>query len=61
MNVHAHGSALEAAERVLDQPHLRLAGLHCHLGSQITDIEPFLVAAERLVGACSDGCASGTG
>ena len=44
------GSALEAVERVLDQPHLRLDGLHCHLGSQITDIEPFLTAVGRLVG-----------
>jgi diaminopimelate decarboxylase len=42
--------ALAAAERVLDQPHLRLDGLHCHLGSQITEIEPFLIAVERLVG-----------
>ena len=43
------GSALEAVTRVLAQPHLRLDGLHCHLGSQITEIEPFLIAVDRLV------------
>jgi diaminopimelate decarboxylase len=43
------GSALEAAARVLMQPHLRLKGLHCHLGSQIARIEPFLEAVDRMV------------
>lgn len=45
----ADGSAQEAAARVLAQPHLRLEGLHCHLGSQITEIEPYLRAVDRLV------------
>jgi diaminopimelate decarboxylase len=43
------GSALEAAARVLAQPHLRLDGLHCHLGSQISEIDPYLLAVDRLV------------
>jgi diaminopimelate decarboxylase len=43
------GSALEAAARVLSQPHLWLDGLHCHLGSQITEVEPYLQAVDRLV------------
>lgn len=43
------GSALEAAARVLSQPRLRLKGLHCHLGSQIPDVQPFLTAIDRLV------------
>jgi len=43
------GSALEAAARVLAQPHLRLDGLHCHLGSQIAEIGPYLLAVDRLV------------
>ncbi|WP_232835799.1 diaminopimelate decarboxylase family protein [Actinocorallia populi] len=34
----ASGAAAEAARRVLGQHRLRLAGLHCHLGSQISDI-----------------------
>jgi diaminopimelate decarboxylase len=45
----ANGTAADAAARVLAQPHLRLAGLHCHLGSQIDEVEPFLMAVDRLV------------
>jgi diaminopimelate decarboxylase len=45
----ADGFAADAAARVLGQPHLRLAGLHCHLGSQIAEVEPFLDAVDRLV------------
>ncbi|MDH6128564.1 diaminopimelate decarboxylase [Kitasatospora sp. GP82] len=44
------GDAAEAIERVLVQPSLRLVGLHCHLGSQITEVEPYLAALDRLVG-----------
>jgi diaminopimelate decarboxylase len=43
------GAAADAVARVLAQPHLRLAGLHCHLGSQIAEIEPFRTAVDRLV------------
>ncbi|WP_354643765.1 diaminopimelate decarboxylase [Kitasatospora camelliae] len=46
----AGGDAEEAVDAVLAQPGLRLAGLHCHLGSQITEVEPYLAAVERLVG-----------
>lgn len=48
------GSALEAASRVLAQPHLRLDGLHCHLGSQISEIAPYLTAVDRLVGLLAE-------
>ncbi|MGW5778814.1 diaminopimelate decarboxylase [Streptomyces sp. NPDC003863] len=44
------GHAQHAIARILDQPQLELAGLHCHLGSQITDVRPYLVAVRRLVG-----------
>ncbi|MFF1874061.1 diaminopimelate decarboxylase [Kitasatospora herbaricolor] len=44
------GDAAEAVRRVLGQPGLRLTGLHCHLGSQITDVEPYLTAVDRLAG-----------
>lgn len=43
------GSAVEAAARILAQPNLRLAGLHCHLGSQIAETGPYLTAVDRLV------------
>ncbi|GAA2240706.1 diaminopimelate decarboxylase [Kitasatospora cystarginea] len=44
------GDGAEAVDRVLAQPSLRLTGLHCHLGSQITEVEPYLAALDRLVG-----------
>ncbi|MFJ8622932.1 diaminopimelate decarboxylase [Kitasatospora sp. NPDC093550] len=43
------GEAADAIARVLDQPGLELAGLHCHLGSQITEVEPFLREVDALV------------
>ncbi|MGD3105228.1 diaminopimelate decarboxylase [Streptomyces sp. YGL11-2] len=46
----ADGSAQHAITRVLNQPRLELVGLHCHLGSQITTVKPYLSAVRRLVG-----------
>ena len=45
----ATGDAEDAVARVLNQPRLRLAGLHCHLGSQIAETAPYLAAVDRLV------------
>ncbi|OIJ90179.1 diaminopimelate decarboxylase [Streptomyces monashensis] len=47
------GYAQHAITRILDQPQLRLTGLHCHLGSQITSVKPYLVAVRRMVGLMS--------
>ena len=44
------GYAQHAITRILDQPQLELAGLHCHLGSQITSVKPYLAAVRRMVG-----------
>ncbi|MFJ1748505.1 diaminopimelate decarboxylase [Streptomyces sp. NPDC088116] len=44
------GSAQRAIAQVLGQSRLELTGLHCHIGSQITDVEPYLVATRRMVG-----------
>jgi diaminopimelate decarboxylase len=43
------GDADDAVARILHQPRLRLVGLHCHLGSQIPDVAPYLAVIERLV------------
>ncbi|HTJ66072.1 MAG TPA: diaminopimelate decarboxylase [Actinospica sp.] len=48
------GSALDAVTRILGQEHLRLYGLHCHLGSQITTVEPYLAAIDRLATFLAD-------
>ncbi|MFD5417862.1 diaminopimelate decarboxylase [Streptomyces sp. NPDC127069] len=45
----ADGSAQEAVARILAQPRLELAGLHCHIGSQITTVDAYLVALGRMV------------
>ena len=46
----ATGDALTAAVRVIREPHLALAGLHSHIGSQIFDTAGFEAAAHRVVG-----------
>jgi diaminopimelate decarboxylase len=46
----AGGAAREAVRRVLSHPALSLAGLHCHIGSQITRVAAFEEAARRMVG-----------
>ncbi|MGW2475158.1 diaminopimelate decarboxylase [Streptomyces sp. NPDC001665] len=44
------GSAQHAVARVLGQSQLELTGLHCHIGSQIAEVKPYLVAVRRMVG-----------
>ena len=43
------GEALEAVRIASAYPNLELAGLHCHIGSQILDTEPFAEAARVMV------------
>ena len=45
----ASGAAADVVRRILGQPALELAGLHCHIGSQITGLDGFETAARRLV------------
>jgi diaminopimelate decarboxylase len=45
----ATGAAADAVARVLRQPRLRLAGLHCHIGSQIVAGQPYEQAAHTMV------------
>jgi diaminopimelate decarboxylase len=40
------GEAMEAFRLAAASPHLELAGLHLHIGSQITGVEPYLRALE---------------
>ncbi|MFD4558392.1 diaminopimelate decarboxylase [Streptomyces sp. NPDC058469] len=44
------GSAQHAVTRILDQSHLELVGLHCHIGSQIATTKPYVAAVRRMVG-----------
>jgi diaminopimelate decarboxylase len=43
------GAAANVVRHVLSQARLELVGLHCHIGSQITDLNGFETAARRLV------------
>ena len=43
------GQAMEIVKLALAQKGITLAGLHCHIGSQIFDIEPFSDAADIMV------------
>jgi diaminopimelate decarboxylase len=46
----ASGAAMDAVCRVFATDHLRLVGLHSHIGSQIFDVDGFEVAAHRVIG-----------
>ena len=46
----ATGAAMEAVRAVFAADHLRLLGLHSHIGSQIFDVAGFEVAAHRVIG-----------
>ncbi len=53
-NAIATGAALAIAKEALCAPHLHLAGFHCHVGSQIFDIEPFRDAAHIMLDFIAD-------
>lgn len=44
------GEAFGAVKEVLEQKIVTLKGIHCHIGSQIFEIEPFKAAAEVMLG-----------
>ena len=46
----ASGAAAAAVRRVFATDHLRLVGLHSHIGSQIFDVAGFEIAAHRVIG-----------
>lgn len=48
------GAAMTAVRRIFATDHLRLVGLHSHIGSQIFDVAGFEIAAHRVVGLLRD-------
>jgi diaminopimelate decarboxylase len=50
----ASGAAMGAVGRIFATEHLRLVGLHSHIGSQILDVAGFELAAHRVIGLLSD-------
>ena len=45
----SHERALAAYRQAAALPNLRIEGIDCHIGSQITEIAPFLAALDRLL------------
>lgn len=50
----AAGAAMQAVRKVFAADHLRLVGLHSHIGSQIFDVAGFELAAHRVIGLLRD-------
>ncbi|BBY62421.1 diaminopimelate decarboxylase [Mycolicibacterium helvum] len=50
----ASGAAMAGVRRVFATDHLRLVGLHSHIGSQIFDVAGFELAAHRVIGLLRD-------
>ncbi|MCC8023387.1 MAG: diaminopimelate decarboxylase [Clostridiales bacterium] len=48
------GEAMEAVKQAIACAGVELVGLHCHIGSQIFDINPFILAAQVMVGFMAD-------
>ena len=44
-----HAEALDLYRRARRLPHLKVAGLDCHIGSQLTDLAPIIEAKERML------------
>src|SRR5262245_41399259 len=44
------GDALRAVQRVVDCDGLHLAGLHCHIGSQVFRLDSYAAAIDRMTG-----------
>jgi len=53
----AYGEAIALYSRARDLPHLRITGVDCHIGSQLTEVSPFIAAAEKVL-ALVDALAS---
>jgi diaminopimelate decarboxylase len=45
----SHERALAAYRRAAALPNLRILGIDCHIGSQITELAPFLAALDRIL------------
>ncbi len=45
----AMASALKEILRAAELPHLKIVGLDCHIGSQLTQLDPFLATLDRVL------------
>lgn len=45
----AYTEAIALYRKAQSLPHLRITGMDCHIGSQLTEISPFIAAAEKVL------------
>jgi diaminopimelate decarboxylase len=45
----AYDEALATYRRAAELPHLHIEGVDCHIGSQLTEVAPFIAALERVL------------
>lgn len=45
----AYADALAAYQHAAKQPNLKIVGIDCHIGSQLTDLSPLVEACERIL------------
>lgn len=43
------GEAMEAVRQALAKAHVELCGLHCHIGSQVLEVTPFVLAVQVML------------
>jgi diaminopimelate decarboxylase len=44
------GAAVDVYQRAAELPHIEVVGVDCHIGSQLTELSPFIDALQRLLG-----------
>ncbi len=55
----AYTEALALYRKAAAMPHLRITGMDCHIGSQLTETSPFIAAAEKVLALVDQLAAAG--
>ncbi len=55
----AYTEALALYRKAVAMPHLRITGMDCHIGSQLTETSPFIAAAEKMLALVDQLAAAG--
>ena len=50
----ASGAAMQAVDKCMSESSLQLSGVHCHIGSQIFEVDGFNLAAQRLISVLAE-------
>ncbi|MBU1425189.1 MAG: diaminopimelate decarboxylase [Gammaproteobacteria bacterium] len=55
----AYTEALALYRTAATMPHIRITGMDCHIGSQLTEVSPFIAAAEKVLALADQLAAAG--